>query len=279
MSRTRAVVAAAAATAFALALGLALSTSSAGAADDPAPPLPNRAADKAARAVPATTEQLFVPIAACRIANTRTVGGPLKKATSRAFSVRGTSSFAAQGGSSTGCGVASAASSVVVTVSSRPIVKKKKGQVKAKAGSVKAWATGAAEPAMTLLYYYDRPVAAGTSVSLAASNAPLTVKNYGGKAHVTIDVTGYYLPQMWAYISSSGTILDQSGRLVSATKTGTGTYALVWDRDITNCAGNASSDVTGHIESVYTTGANSYIYTYNNAGTPSDYWSNVQISC
>ncbi len=278
MARTR-VVTTAAVTALALALGLSLSTSSAGAADDPAPPVPNRAADKAARAIPATTEQLFVPIAACRIADTRAAGGALKKSTTRAFAVRGTTSLASQGGSSNGCGVVTAASSVVVTVSSLPVTKKKKGKVKAKAGSVKAWATGASEPAMTLLYYLDRPVAGSTSVSIGAGSSPLTVKNYGGKAHLTIDVTGYYLPQMWAYISPSGTVLDQSGRLVSATRTGTGNYTLVWDRDITSCAGVAGSDISGYAQSVYTAGTSSYIYVYANGGGASDYWSNVQISC
>lgn len=164
-------------------------------------------------------------------------------------------------------------------VSSLPVVKKKKGKLKAKPGSVKAWATGATEPGMTLLYYFDRPVAGSSSVSIGAGSTPLTVKNYGGKANVTIDVTGYYLPQMWAYANSAGTPLDHSGRLVSSVQNAIGVYTLTWDRDVTSCTGVGGSDLSGYIVSVYTSGYISYVYVYNNAGNPSNYWFNVQISC
>jgi hypothetical protein len=41
----------------------------------------------------------------------------------------------------------------------------------------------------------------------------------------------------------------------------------------------ASSDVSGYIESVYTSGNTSYVYVYNNAGVASDYWVNLVITC
>ena len=144
---------------------------------------------------------------------------------------------------------------------------------------MRAWATGSSAPTATLLNY-------GT-FSLGPAPRCRSVGDRQGphgqelqRTHPPgVDVAGYYIPKMHAYISSSGTILDQSGRLVSATKTGTGTYTLVWDRDVSTCTGVASSDLTGHIMSVYTSGVNSYVYSVNNAGGAEDYWSNVLINC
>ena len=88
------------------------------------------------------------------------------------------------------------------------------------------------------------------------------------------------LTEPWLYlIGPDGTILDQSGRLVSATNNSAGTYTLVWDRNIETCTGHAGGDISGYIMSVYTSGNTSYVYVDDNAGTASNYWFNVLITC
>ena len=94
-----------------------------------------------------------------------------------------------------------------------------------------------------------------------------------------IDVNGYYTQQLHAYISSSGTVYDHSGRLVSAVNNSAGTYTLTWDRNLDTCSGVASSDISGYIMSVYISGNVSYVYVDDNAGNASNYWFHVVLSC
>jgi len=216
-------------------------------------------------------EQLFVPIASCRVIDTRATSR-FGNGTTRSYYIAGDTGFEAQGGKAGGCAVPAGATAVAATVLAyQPTA----------AGRLKSWAAGGAEPVGSVLRY-----AKATGMQLEATLAlkqgtgkGLTIKNFSAKTHVVVDIVGYYVPQMYAYLSSSGTILDQSGRVVSATRIGVGQYAVVWDRDISSCAGVASSDVSDYIESVYTSGNTSYVYVYNNAGAASDYWVNLVITC
>ena len=129
---------------------------------------------------------------------------------------------------------------------------------------------------------YPKKAAVQQQLTLPLRNGAgkdLSVRSVKSKSTYSLIAVGYHVPQMSAYISSAGTILDQSGRLISATKTAAGQYTLVWDRDISACSGQGSSDVTGHIVSVYTSGVSSYVYVVNNAGAYEDYWTNVLITC
>lgn len=227
-------------------------------------------AQAALQAITPTPELLFVPVTPCRVVDTRGAVGPITSGQTRTYYIGGTFGFAPQGGTSGGCGIPGGAKAVSATFTAvNPT----------KSGYLRAWAAGQAEPGATLLNYATNSIGIGSVVPLQDAQGKLSVKNYQGPTHLVIDVNGYYIQQLQAYISSSGTVLDQSGRLVSATRTGTGTYTLVWDRDISSCSGQASSDISGYIESVYTSGTSAYIYVYNNAGTASDYWANVVINC
>ena len=212
-------------------------------------------------------ELLYVPITPCKLAGI-TVG----KNKSRTLYAAGATGFAGQGGKSTGCAIPTSAASVTVNVTVRQATK---------AGELRAWAAGSAQPAFSTMLYPKKSAAQEqlTLPLLNGAGKDLSVKSVKAKAKYSIVAVGYYVPQMSAYISSSGTILDQSGRLISATKTGTGTYTLIWDRDISACTGQGTSDLTGHIVSVYTSGTSSYVYTVNNAGGAEDYWTNILISC
>lgn len=247
-------------------------------AGDPKPPAPDaRPAEGPGshRAVPGPgnpAELLYVPVTRCRVVDSRKVG-ILKKNANPAYYIAGSYGFAAQGGKATGCGIPTTATAVVATV----FAAKPNAQ-----GSLKAWASGLAEPVGNSLYYTKSKVGTAQQLTIpmrSGAGTDVLVKNYKAKTNVVIDVDGYYVPPMYAYIGNGGSVIDQSGRLVSATKTGTGTYSLVWDRDISNCAGQGSSDISGYIVSVYTSGSTSYVYVYNNAGVAADYWTNVTITC
>jgi len=262
---------------LALVLGLVVAANPGGAsASPPRPPDPQgpRPDDGkiGAAAVTETPELLFVPVAPCRIVDTRVAGGKMASGAVRSYYVGGTTGFAPQGGTSGGCGIpegAKALSETVVAVSPSA------------GGYLKSWAAGGAEPGSSMLNYQKGAVVStGTTVPLrSGAGTDLTVKNAGGSTHLVIDVNGYYIQQLQAYIASGGSVIDQSGRLVSSTKTADGQYTLVWDRDVSTCAGVGSSDLTGHIVSVYTSGANSYVYIVNNAGVAEDYWVHIAIHC
>lgn len=221
--------------------------------------------------VPQKLEQLFVPVTPCRIADTRKAGGALGDLATRNYVVGGTTQFVPQGGKSGGCDIPPGAKAVAATVTSVSATG---------TGFIRAYPTGGSEPTATLLNFST--VNTGTSSVLpirSGAGAGLTLRNHGSTTHVVIDVNGYYIPQMQAYISPAGAIANQSGRLVSATLVSTGVYKLIWDRDVSDCTGQASSDITGHVESVYTSNDISYVYVVDNAGNAANYWMNVTINC
>ncbi|WP_345546123.1 hypothetical protein [Microbacterium jejuense] len=217
-------------------------------------------------------ELQYVPITPCRVVDTRTGGGKFAAGETREYYVAGTFGISLQGGKTGGCGIPEGATAVAATVHAL--------NVSGTGGYVRAWPSGQPEPEATVMRYGSLELAVGTTLSMrSGAGKDLLVKNRVASANIVVDVNGYFVPQMWAYISSIGTVIDQSGRLVSVTKTGTGVYTLVWDRDISICAGFAGSDISGYIESVYTSGNTAYVYVYNNAGTAADYWANVTITC
>jgi hypothetical protein len=245
--------------------------------DDPKPPADpdTRTLDApvSERTVPGPAnpaELLFVPIASCRAVDTRQVG-KLRKNAVRNYYIAGATGFGPQGGRATGCGIPTSATAVVANL----------WAVKPEAaGNLKAWAAGASEPAGSSLYY-SKSSSGTAQVTVPIRNGPakhLVVKNLKGTTNLVIDVAGYYVPPLYAYISS-GTVIDHSGRLVSSTKNSVGTYTLTWDRSVEGCVGQGSSDIGGYIVSVYTAGNISYVYVDDNAGNPADYWVNVTINC
>ena len=114
------------------------------------PPVPrqSRADVHVASLTPASNTTSFVPIAPCRIADTRhgtgTNGKKLKKNNTRNLTVAGTTGFEQQGGKAGGCGIPATAQAVVLNAVVVSPSKK---------GSLKIWPTGLAEPAANFFYY------------------------------------------------------------------------------------------------------------------------------
>jgi hypothetical protein len=189
------------------------------------PPVQNLASFKQS---PGQTNATFVPVVPCRIVDTRVAGGKLGKNAQRSFVVTGATGFAAQGGKSTGCAIPAAAQAVSMNVTA---LKPKKN------GSLRAWQSGVGEPTATALTYSKKQsTTSGSTVGLATGQAkPLTVRNHGGATNLTIDVTGYYLPQIHGMVSPGGDIYSGSSRIVSATNPSTGVYVVTFDSSVMYC--------------------------------------------
>ena len=257
--------------AMAVALGLS-SASATTPTPPPGPPLPAAAPGHTSAGKvfnpavyrPARTESVFTPIIPCRIADTRKGGGALANAAIRNFYVRGTTHFVGQGGTSGGCGIPSAATAIAANVTVAGA---------AASGYLSGYPYGSSEPKTNFVTYRaGQNITANPILPLAVGLSPdLSVRNHGAlPAHVIIDVTGYYLPQIQGLISTAGTLYSGSSRILSASRTGTGTYQVVLDSDVHYCTPNVVAYYgTGQYTSAYDFNANIvsvYIWRLNATG-------------
>ena len=214
-------------------------------------------------------QDLYTPIAPCRIVDTRsgtgTNGTPIGNQT-RTYHVAGTVGFAPQGGKSGGCGIPSGATAVAATFTAvNP----------AHGGFLRAWPNGQSEPTATLLNYGTSSTGTGATVSISSGAAPnLTVHNYSGPTELVIDISGYYQPQIHAILAPSGGVYDGSPRVLSSENTGVGSYKVRLDVDATGCTAVASVHGGAYFASAYEVGQYIYANTYapNGVGT-NLYWS------
>ena len=129
--------------------------------------------------------QYFVPVAPCRIADSR-VGAPYADAEQRDLQVVGTgAAFGSQGGNAVGCGIPADATAVEVTLTAA---------LPGAAGFVRGWPTGQAQPNATVLNFVGAQGATNTaSVPIASGGGPnLSVRSFGGPTHLVVDVQGYW---------------------------------------------------------------------------------------
>ncbi|MFW5473999.1 hypothetical protein ACOCJ5_11890 [Knoellia sp. CPCC 206450] len=173
---------------------------------------------------------VFHAVAPCRILDTRYGGGPLHNAT-RTFSAR--TGLAAQGGNAAGCGIPTNAEAVQVNLGAVPVTS---------GGYVQGWETGQPQPLASLLNFGVAAIANMVTMPLNGSeqfNLRVT-----GKANVFADVAGYYTKPAYVAVSPSGTIYTGiASGVVSVTKTSTGNYDVVFDRNVAKCSATASSIV------------------------------------
>jgi hypothetical protein len=141
-----------------------------------------------------TTDLVYTPVAPCRIADTRPVGGSLAPGVPRAFRVTGVG-LDVQGGNSAGCDIPNGLASAVLFnfVAVNPTGP----------GNLRAWAyAGGANPPpnASILNYAQVPglnVANGIAlpicdVTAGACPQDLRVQADGNGAHVVVDVVGYF---------------------------------------------------------------------------------------
>ena len=158
--------------------------------------LQNTAQSASAKALgDAGSDLLFVPVAPCRILDTRAVSaGALAAGEMRNFLVAGTNAFLAQGGTGGGCGIPDgaaepAAPAVVVNfIAVGP----------AGPGNLRAWEFGQPAPNASVINYSNVPglnIANGVVVPIegtAAQPWDLSIQADVSGTHVVADVTGYF---------------------------------------------------------------------------------------
>ena len=132
---------------------------------------------------------LYVPVAPCRIVDTRVAGGQIAAGTSRGFDVTAVGgSYAFQGGATDNCGGVGAAGNFAAAVLTLTV------PAAAASGSLTAFAFGATQPSATSLEFpLGQSVSNTTVVRLDQGPAAneLSVATTAN-AHVVIDIVGYF---------------------------------------------------------------------------------------
>jgi hypothetical protein len=224
-------------------------------------------ADKAARAVAPTLSPLnliFTPIAPCRV-----FGGVAQSAGQTLnFQITGTADLTGQGGPGGGCGVPAYAKAVSMNLSA----------TSSAAGKIIGFAKGTPRPnTVSLNYQPGKTETAGTIVAMDdAGKASI----YTSAASRTFgDVTGYYEPQLWAYVGLDGNLIDSSGRILRTLRIANGTYDVIFDRDVFRCSAVASSDYEPLMMAAFTGGARVTVYIKNGDNVFTNYYFNLIVNC
>lgn len=177
----------------------------------------------------------FVPVAPCRIADTRlATAGKIAANTIRNFRVTGSAGFSGQGGVASGCGIPENAVAIAAGL---------KAVAPGASGYMRAWAYNTPQPPSTALTFtkaVDIGDAAVVPIGAPGQTYQLTTKPYKGSIHLLIDVTGYYVLNDHGMITADGGLSSGGATLWSIEKPETGTYALAVDHDINWCSYTAT---------------------------------------
>jgi hypothetical protein len=192
--------------------------------------------------VPSPQAQIYVPVAPCRIVDTRSGGGKLTAGQTRNFAVSGSTGFTAQGGNATGCGIPVWATAVAFNFMALNSTT---------SSYLTGWAAGAARPVTSVLRFQKGQITNTSETVQIRQNANPALSVYlgAGSADVIVDVYGYYEPQPHLIVLADGTVWY--GNATHLTEiihtTGTGTYTLVYDRSLAGCnvltTGNGQANV------------------------------------
>jgi hypothetical protein len=282
------------AVACAAALGLTLTIGGAGlalaAAGGPQPGTPNNAPSGSGKALAAPalanpvmaagSETKLITVAPCRIIDTRMpgAGGPLIAA-SRAFTADGP--YTAQGGNAAGCGIPTTGlTAVLINVGALSYA--------GAAGWVKGWAVGATEPNASLVNYNKSGPIANMVTLPVNTSGDFNLKTLA-KAHVYVDIAGYYVKPLYASIDGQGGTATVSGGvesgLVSVVRSGVGSYQLTFERNVTACVAVATDFLftSVHeisIDSTFSGDSTIYVQVKNSStGADEDTLFHVSLTC
>jgi hypothetical protein len=150
-----------------------------------------------------TSDQVYVPIQPCRVADTRAAGGSMAADEVRDFYITGTVGFESQGGTVGGCGVPSNASAVEINITAPNA----SGN-----GWLRVWPTDQSAPNATILSYtsvFSASNAGAVSVCNTCSKQ-LRMKTFTYSTHVLLDVFGYYVDNVVPGYSITESIANAS---------------------------------------------------------------------
>ncbi len=140
------------------------------------------------------SDLIFVPVAPCRIIDTRLAGGAIAANATRAFKVAGTTGFDTQGGNSGGCGIPQGATTPMAAA----VVINFVAVGPAGPGDLRAWPFGQTKPLAAVVNYANVTglnIANGIVVPIAGVSSQaddLNVSTDVSATHLVADVTGYF---------------------------------------------------------------------------------------
>lgn len=162
------------------------------------------------------TDLVFVPIAPCRIIDTRLAGGPIIAGGTRHFDVTAVTDYAFQGGNASNCGGAGAAGSFAAAAINFTVV------APGAAGFITAYPFLGTQPLAATVNYSQGSVVGNYSVvklDQGASANELSVFSFA-QTHLVADLVGYFINPELGALDCQETV---SGNItVNAGSTGTG---------------------------------------------------------
>jgi hypothetical protein len=204
------------------------------------PANPNAGPAASPAAIDSSTESKYTPIPQCRVVDTRlSVGGQVAVNSVRSWHVSGTTGFVPQGGTNGGCGVPASATAVTAVIQSISATG---------VGDLHLWPVGSTEPQRNFLNFtnvYNVSDSATFQINPAGGN-DIAVRAQVHATHIVIDVTGYYVKPLSAFLNSNASILHGS-RTTNAIHLGTGEYEVDFDRDVSACTYNATPYITPYV--------------------------------
>ncbi|MFT3792016.1 MAG: hypothetical protein QM741_13280 [Rudaea sp.] len=223
---------------------------------------------------PTTSELRYVPVAPCRVADTRVAVGALSAGITRTFAVQTAASYPAQGGQSGGCGIPSSAVSVTASLVAVAVPAD---------GHLQAWAAGDAKPSSSVLNY-NKSQTNNSTPTIPLGAAGMAVYSSAGPVNVVIDVTGYYVKPLAGFIAPSGAPYSGSSRILAGTKTSTGVYEVQFDTNIRYCSAIATPYVSAYYASVSTWFDSTRpdtvrINVWDASGAPIDQYVYITVNC
>ena len=226
----------------------------------------------AAEAQAPAPDLVYSRVKPCRVFDTtKTAKIPANSA--KSFLISGAGAYAAQGGTAAGCGVPASAQAVTLNLTAI------NGSA---AGSVGAMAYAQTTASVTLRYPVAAPETVGGVVDLLQNKITLRTTN---TINAIGDVTGYYAPQMRAYVRPDGSLISSS-RVVSVTRSEVGIYDIEFDRDVSTCSAVSSVDFGSKVAATYIfvpdSGENRTVKTYifdSKTGASVNYYFNVIVIC
>jgi hypothetical protein len=246
-------------TAIVLAAGIALgiggtalavpgSTDDSAEVDTPAPPpdsIPDVGPDANVVLAPPPTsrqpasESSFIPISACRIADTRKTT-PLPANGTRTFYVGGTTGFVPQGGTSGGCGIPVGATAIALSATAAD---------GSRSGNMLAYPNGGSTTSGFINVTPGEVTRASGNIAINSSSAyALKITNRSaGTANIVLDVQGYYVKPLAGMISETGAPYAGSSRITGSVRAAQGIFDVTFDRNIVYC----SPAVTVYFDNYY----------------------------
>jgi hypothetical protein len=191
-----------------------------------------------------TSDLLFVPIAPCRVIDTRLGGGQMAAGETRNFEVTGSTNFAAQGGNPSGCGIPQGATTPeAAAVMINLVAVDATGK-----GNLVAWQFGQPQPTAASINYANigMNIANGLIVPIsgvATDASDLSIKASFSPVQIVADVTGYFtrfpVENFQGGLKSSLTTIDNT-TLIPLTDSGC--------KEFNSCTVTADADGTVVVE-------------------------------